>query len=68
MVSGTWCIENCKESYEYKVFVRWGPAVVLAKDRRLLYIVHADDERITTVDLDTRTVRDTEVRLARSWG
>ena len=66
VVSGHWCIENCRESYENKVFTAWGPAVVLSKDRRLLYIVHADDERITTVDLDARSVLEIEIRLARS--
>ena len=67
VVSGSWCSENCKESYQDMSFVDWGPAVVLSKDRRRLHIVHAADERITTVDLTTRTLLDTEIRLARSW-
>lgn len=43
------------------------PAVALSPDRRYLYLVHADEERLTTVDFVARAVATTELRLARPW-
>jgi hypothetical protein len=67
VVSGRWCITNCEQQLQFREYESWQPAVVLSEDRRSLHIVHAADERITTVDLDARSVSGTEIRAARSW-
>ncbi len=67
IVSGSWCLESCQSSHEQQLFASWTPAVVAAHDGRALYIVHADAERLTTVDFDAHTVRMVEIRAAQSW-
>ncbi len=49
------------------MFAEWRPAVVLSHDGRRLYIVHADQERLTTVDFDALTVRSIVLRETQSW-
>jgi hypothetical protein len=67
VVSGTWCIGNCVGPHDQMVFESWTPAVVPSHDRRKLYILHADVDRLTTLDLEARTVHGVEVRKAHSW-
>lgn len=67
IVSGSWCLENCQASHEQRLFASWTPAVVLSPDGRKLYIVHADEERLTKVELTVRTVRTVEIQVALSW-
>ncbi len=71
ILSGDWCLEKCSEPHGAQVFAEWRPAVVLSHDGRKLYIVHADEERLTTVDLDARTIqgrgRRPSPNVARSW-
>jgi len=67
IVSGDWCSENCNFSHEKVLFVNWRPAVVPSQIGRQLYIVHADKDRLTRVDFDTRTVKSTEIHTAQSW-
>ena len=43
------------------------PAVVLWPDRQELYIVHADEDRLTTVSFARRTVASTRIEPARTW-
>jgi hypothetical protein len=45
----------------------WSPAVVLSPDRRKLYIVHADAERLTTADLTAHTVSALEIKPEQAW-
>ena len=71
ILSGDWCLEKCSEPHGAQVFAEWRPAVVLSHDGRKLYIVHADEERLTTVDLNARTIqgqgRRPSPNVARSW-
>jgi len=67
ILSGEWCLENCEASHEEQSFAYWRPAVVLSPDGRKLYIVHADEEKLTTVDLQDRAVQSIEFREAQSW-
>jgi len=60
-------LENCDAPHGEQVFTYWRPAVVPSHDGRRLYIVHADEEMLTTVDFDARTVHSVEIRVARSW-
>lgn len=56
LVSGEWCETAC---------FSWSPGVILAPDRRALYLVHADAERLTTVDLAARTVHTVAIGAAQ---
>ncbi|MBI3733634.1 MAG: hypothetical protein HY259_09290 [Chloroflexi bacterium] len=67
IVSGSWCLETCDQSHELRLSVSWRPAALFSRDGGRLTIVHADSERLTTVDLSARTVRTVEIRAARSW-
>ena len=48
-------------------YVWWTPAVVPSPDRQMLYIVHADEDKLTTVDFAHRSVTSVEIGPARSW-
>jgi hypothetical protein len=67
ILSGSWCLENCRASHEEQLFASWGPAVVFSNDGRKLYIVHAEAERLTTVDFVARSVSSVEIQSAQSW-
>jgi hypothetical protein len=67
LASGYWCLEACNEPHGAQLFAEWRPAVVLSHDGRKLYIMHADQERLTTIDLDAQTIHSVEVQAARSW-
>jgi hypothetical protein len=43
------------------------PGLTFATDHNLLYIVHADEDKLTTVDFDRETVKSTEIRAHLSW-
>lgn len=62
LVSGMWCLENCSQPHGTPLFVDWSPAVVASPDGKLLYIVHADQERLDTVDFDSRVVYSTHIQ------
>lgn len=67
LASGEWCLENCDASHEKRLSVHWQPAVLLSPDRRQLYLVNADRDRLTVLDFETQTVRLVELQLAHSW-
>jgi hypothetical protein len=67
IVSGYWCIENCQGQEGQRLSAEWNPAVIPSKDGRQLYIVHADAEKLTTVDFSARKIRTTVIQAARSW-
>ncbi|HEV8639074.1 MAG TPA: hypothetical protein VG370_33120, partial [Chloroflexota bacterium] len=67
LLAGDWCHESCQASHERRLFASWAPAVVPARDGRALYAVHADADRLTTVDLQARAVRTVEIRTERPW-
>jgi DNA-binding beta-propeller fold protein YncE len=66
ILSGIWCESNCDAEHSERVSAWWAPAVVPSPDRGKLYIVHADEDKLTVVDLVASKVRTMEVREARS--
>jgi WD40 repeat protein len=48
-------------------FLWWSPAVMFSPDGRTLYVIHADEDRLTRVDLAQRRVTSVEIRPPRSW-
>ncbi len=49
------------------VAIYYFPGLVFAPDRDALYVVHPDQDRLTTVDYATRTVETVEIRPQLSW-
>ncbi len=45
----------------------WQPAVVFAPGRGALHIIHANEEKLTTVDLAQRTLHTVEISPKQSW-
>jgi hypothetical protein len=66
VASGEWCEADCQASHDGRLQVTWGPAVVYAPKQDALYVVHADEERLTTVDFQAQQVRAVEIRQAQS--
>ena len=48
-------------------FTNWQPALALSPDHQKLYIVHADADRLTTVDFGIRKINTAEIRPGQSW-
>ena len=67
VLSGTWCSASCEAEHNEQQYTAWTPAVAPAPDRGALYVVHADAERLTTVDWNERTVRTAELGQSASW-
>jgi hypothetical protein len=66
ILSGNWCEAQCNGMHDERVQADWRPAVLFSHDRSRLYIVHADEEKLTIADLEARKVSTMEVREARS--
>ena len=66
IIAGFWCQANCNGPHGEQIYASWTPAVVPAAGGNALYIVHADGDRLTTVDFDARTVRTTAIDGAQS--
>jgi len=47
--------------------ISWSPAVVAAPDRPALYLVHADEDRLTVVEFDRRRVATVALAPRLSW-
>ncbi len=47
--------------------ILWEPATAFAPDGSALYIVHADAEKLTTVDFVERATRTVDIRPPQSW-
>ena len=67
ILDGTWCRESCAELNADTRMVYWSPAVVFDPVRNRMHIVHADQDRLTTVDLQRRSARSLEIRPALTW-
>ena len=55
------------ESYNPDSFTFWSPAVVFSPEKQTIYIVHADADQLTTVDLAKRTASTIEIQPSTSW-
>ena len=55
------------ESDNPDAFTFWSPAIVFSPEKEAIYIVHADANRLTTVDLALRTTGTVQIQPATSW-
>ena len=67
LLDGDWCLENCDKSHELRLAAMWKPALTLSPDGSRLYIVHADQEILTSIDLAQGAVHDAAIEKATSW-
>lgn len=65
--SGHWCVENCDAEHGLRKMTSRVPGVALLPDGERLHIVHADAERLTTVDLARRAVWTIDVAAGVGW-
>jgi len=45
----------------------WEPAVVFAREANRLYVVHAQEDRLTTIDFDQRALQTHAIRPSQTW-
>lgn len=64
---GAWCLEGCTDSHEQTLFANWTPAVVRLPGADEVVIVHADADRLTTIDAARRRVQTQPLVAARTW-
>lgn len=55
VTSGHWCSDQCDAGHGTMMTEMWSPGVALSADGRTLVILHADEDRLTTIDLVART-------------
>jgi len=67
VTSGSWCIEGCEEDHGQQLYAAWYPAIVLSPDGTRLYILHADQDKLTRVSLADGRIEEVELREAQSW-
>ena len=67
VVSGHWCVEQCDGDFGVRKMISVVPGVALSPGGEMLSIVHADAERLTTVDLAARAVRTAPIRAPVAW-
>lgn len=48
-------------------YVWWGPAAVLSPNHQALFIVHADEDQLTSVDFSKRSLDTVEIQPQLSW-
>lgn len=67
VVSGHWCVEQCDADFGVRKMTSIVPGVALSPDGAKLYVVHADVDRLTTVDLSGRTVSAVDIGAPTAW-
>jgi hypothetical protein len=67
ILDGTWCRESCAELNEDTRMVYWSPAVMFDPLRNRLHILHADEDRLTTIDLQARRASTLKISAAQTW-
>lgn len=67
IMSGSWCTAVCDGEHSERRVTAWQPGVVASPDGRFFYIVHADADQLTTVDLDDGSVHSAPIQARQSW-
>jgi hypothetical protein len=64
---GGWCLEGCGDSHEQILFANWTPAIVRLPGTDRIVILHADSEKMTTIDAALRRIQTIDIVTAQSW-
>lgn len=67
LMMGSWCLEACESGHDLVRMMAWSPAFTLQASADRLLILHAESERLTTVDLRNRLVQSAAIGPAKSW-
>ncbi len=67
LLSGEWCQESCTAAPEQRRFVLWKPGLALSPDGSRLYIIHADQEILSSIDLVKGARQENPIQTAASW-
>jgi hypothetical protein len=67
LLSGEWCLEGCTAAPEKRRFVLWKPGLALSPDGSRLYIIHADQEVLSSIDLAKGDRQENPIKAAASW-
>jgi hypothetical protein len=67
VIHGSWCLEGCDGSFEGILFANWWPAIVRIPGSDRLVIVHADGDRLTSIDAMARRVTTMDITSPHSW-
>ena len=67
LLSGEWCLEGCTGSPDQRHFIRWKPGLALSPDGSHLYIIHADQEILSSIDLAKGDRQENPIETAASW-
>jgi WD40 repeat protein len=67
IVHGSWCLEACDGSHEFTLTAVWSPAIVRIPGTDRVAIVHADADRLTSIDAAEQRVTTTDITTPRSW-
>ena len=73
VIHGAWCEARCDNLRDFSSSedaprgLYWTPGVAFAPDASALYIVHADAEKLTTVDLVNRGIHTLDIRPPQTW-
>jgi hypothetical protein len=64
---GSWCSDNCDGTHEAFRGEAWYPAVDLSPGSNHLVALHAEADRLTSIDLDRRLVDSVDIHVAQTW-
>ena len=67
LASGSWCLEDCDQPHGQQLYAYWAPAVVFAPAENQLFILHADRDQLTRVDLVDGAVSQLQITKRQSW-
>ncbi len=67
VVHDSWCLEGCGDSHEQVLLAYWTPALVRLPDTDRLVIVHADSDRMTSIDFAERSATTYEIAARLPW-
>lgn len=67
LVHGSWCLEGCGQSHEQVLFAFWNPALVRIPGTDRLLIIHADSDRMTSVDFGERSTSTRQIAGRLRW-
>lgn len=64
---GSWCVGGCDPGQEAVPSEAWYPAVTLQPGTDFLLALHAEAERLTSIDFGRRFVQSFDIHAAQTW-
>jgi hypothetical protein len=64
LLNGTYMKEGSNDPHDG---IWWQPGAVFARDKAMLYVVHADQDQLTMIDFGTQSIRTRAITKPLSW-